>query len=464
MSTAHDYLAEIARAGAGRFASTSLASSHAGVTRRVRRHRTARAAASTVAGIGVIGGATWGGLEAFSRGNALAPGLPASSAAASPSTAPTAPLTDCGAAALLITDPSATAYHNGELPSEVLCEVSDGWGTVTLRGDAGVALESALLRVRELGVTGPIIAEGYRDLSTQERIADTRGYLAPSPGTSPHGTGLAIDLTGDDASYNDFAVVAAELGWVRTLDSEPWHFEYQPGASDQQILIEQRMTIYEGETLNEIAAKMGEIFGVPQEDALAAIASSVTRLIPEASTAEGWPMPSNAIVFGEGTSLSDAADALVHMRIQELTDLGVPRADWQTVITKASLVEREAKLDVDRPKIARVIDNRLDQGRKLELDSTVRYFSPDESVFTSDAERATDSPYNTYLYQGLPPGAIGAPSEESVRAVLSPAEGDWLYFVTVNLTTGETAYATTFEDHLANVALMQEWIDANSGN
>ena len=65
MNTAHDYLAEIARAGAGRFAQTSLASGHAAVTRRVRRHRTARAAATTVAGIGVIGGATWGGMSAF---------------------------------------------------------------------------------------------------------------------------------------------------------------------------------------------------------------------------------------------------------------------------------------------------------------------------------------------------------------------------------------------------------------
>ena len=112
------------------------------------------------------------------------------------------------------------------------------------------------------------------------------------------------------------------------------------------------------------------------------------------------------------------------------------------------------------PKVARVIQNRLDQGLRLELDSTVKYISPSEGVFTTDADRATDSPYNTYLYEGLPPGAIASPTDVSVDAVLHPADGDWLFFVTVNLDTGETAYASTFEEHQANVQKLQAWIKA----
>ena len=77
------------------------------------------------------------------------------------------------------------------------------------------------------------------------------------------------------------------------------------------------------------------------------------------------------------------------------TVLGVPRADWQTVITNASLVEREATLDVDRPTIARVIGNRLAKDMRLELDSPIKYIAPRDGVFTTDAGRATESPYNT---------------------------------------------------------------------
>ena len=97
----------------------------------------------------------------------------------------------------------------------------------------------------------------------------------------------------------------------------------------------------------------------------------------------------------------------------------------------------------------------------LQLDSTVLYAGAGEGPFVSAEDRDIDSPYNTYLYEGLPPGAIGSPSDAAIDAVLNPAEGDWLYFVTVNLKTGETLFATTYEEHLANVQLLQEWISAN---
>ncbi|NTV40482.1 MAG: endolytic transglycosylase MltG [Demequinaceae bacterium] len=234
-------------------------------------------------------------------------------------------------------------------------------------------------------------------------------------------------------------------------------------SSASAMPLEDTLTFPSGKTLDEVSAKLADAYGVPQVDARAAIAASVTSIIPEASTAEGWPMP-GTFDLTDQASLSDAADMLVTARVAELTDLGVPRADWQTVITKASLVEREAKLDVDRPKIASVIDNRLAKEMRLELDSTVLFAAPGEGVFTTDEQRATDSPYNTYVYQGLPPGAIATPSDESIRAVLNPAQGDWLFFVTVNLNTGETAFGSTFEEHQANVMLLQDWIAAQPAN
>ena len=316
MNTAHDYLAEIARAGAGNYTQTSLASGHASVTRRVRRHRTARATATTVAGIGVIGGATWGGMSVFARGDALAPGS------------------------------SATAQAT---------------------------------------------------LST--------------PATSVPSVPLST------------TVLHVGAGW----------------------------------TIEQVAEELAGAYGVSVDDAQAAFAAAVADKVPEATTDEGWVVPAG-YSLDKVPTVRDAANLMVSARVQELTDLGVPRADWQRVITEASLVEREAKLDVDRPKVARVIDNRLAKGMKLELDSTVKYIAPGDGVFTTEADRATDSPYNTYLYQGLPPGAIAAPSDESVRAVLNPAKGDWLFFVTVNLDTGETVYASTFPEHEKNVQKLQQWV------
>lgn len=465
MNSAHDYLAEIARAGAGRFAQTALASGHAGVTRRVRRHRTGRAAATTVAGIGVIGGATWGGMEAFARGNALAPGVPASSTATwSPLATPDSLSPECANAALLITDPSSKAYPNGELPAEVLCAVTGKYtGSTALRGDAGLALEATLARMSDLGLAQPCVAAGYRSLADQENIAALRGYLVAEPGSSVHGAGLAVDLCAVDGNptdqYADFAAVAAQFGWAQPAEAQPWHFEYQPGASHKANRVENSITVPSGQTLDYVASKLVEAYGVSSDEAKSAIVAAVDAMIPEAATAEGWPMPA-MFDLTDAATVSDAANKMVAARVAELTDLGVPRADWQTVLTKASLAEREAKLDVDRPKIARVIENRLANDMRLELDSTVKYIAPGDGIFITDKERATDSPYNTYLYQGLPPGAIATPSDESIRAALSPAEGDWLYFVTVNLDTGEMAYATTFEEHQKNVQKFHAWIAA----
>jgi UPF0755 protein len=73
----------------------------------------------------------------------------------------------------------------------------------------------------------------------------------------------------------------------------------------------------------------------------------------------------------------------------------------------------------------------------------------------SDDGFLVDSPYNTYMYEGLPPAAITSPSDAAIEAVLRPAEGTWLYFVVVNPDTGEMRFGTTFEEHAANIELVQ---------
>jgi UPF0755 protein len=130
----------------------------------------------------------------------------------------------------------------------------------------------------------------------------------------------------------------------------------------------------------------------------------------------------------------------------------------EEVLTTASILEFEASRDEDYPKVARAIYNRLDKGMPLQSDATVAYANDKSgTVYTSDAERALDSPYNTYKNTGLPPGPIGSPGEKTIRAALSPSSGDQLFWVVVNLRTGETRYADSYAGHLRNVALFRKY-------
>lgn len=131
------------------------------------------------------------------------------------------------------------------------------------------------------------------------------------------------------------------------------------------------------------------------------------------------------------------------------------------LLTAASLVEREAPAG-DFDKVARVILNRLEEPMRLEFDSTVNYGLTDVEVATSDEDRAQVTPWNTYAKDGLPETPIAAASIEAIEAMENPAEGNWLFFVTVDR-DGTTVFNDTFEEHLADVnkALESGVLDTN---
>ncbi|MDO5031772.1 endolytic transglycosylase MltG [Corynebacterium sp.] len=119
------------------------------------------------------------------------------------------------------------------------------------------------------------------------------------------------------------------------------------------------------------------------------------------------------------------------------------------LLTAASLVEREAPAG-EFPKVARVILNRLDKPMRLELDSTVNYDLADVELATTDEDRGRETPWNTYSKEGLPETPIASPSEEAIRAMESPAEGNWLFFATVD-ENGTTVFTDNYDEHLDNV-------------
>ena len=125
------------------------------------------------------------------------------------------------------------------------------------------------------------------------------------------------------------------------------------------------------------------------------------------------------------------------------------RSTYQVAVV-ASLVEREG-IVADMPKIARVVYNRLAAGMKLQFDSTVNYSLDRPQISTTAAERATDSPYNTYTAPALPPTPISSPGAAAIDAAVNPADGNWLYFVKVDK-AGNSCFSVTLTEHNKCVA------------
>ncbi len=121
----------------------------------------------------------------------------------------------------------------------------------------------------------------------------------------------------------------------------------------------------------------------------------------------------------------------------------------QEVLTVASLIEREARVDSERPLIASVIYNRLDIGQKLEIDATIQYMLGEQVDRVLYRHLEIDDPYNTYIYEGLPPGPICSPGLACIDAALSPADTDYFYYRTKNDGSGEHNFAETYAEHLA---------------
>jgi UPF0755 protein len=164
----------------------------------------------------------------------------------------------------------------------------------------------------------------------------------------------------------------------------------------------------------------------------------ISDLEPEAKNLEGNLFP-DTYEFSPETTAPD----FVEMMVKRFRSVWKP--DWtdrahslnfntRQIVTTASIIETEAKLDEERPLVASVIYNRLKQDIPLAVDSSVIYASKlegkwryDGKVYRSDIERR--SPYNTRLYAGLPPGPVASPGESSLKAALNPATSDYLYYV-----------------------------------
>jgi len=231
--------------------------------------------------------------------------------------------------------------------------------------------------------------------------------------------------------------------------------------TDQANILSFQVTIPEGYRAVQIFEEVSRITSIPIEDLWAAAEDLAAYDIPdEAPTIEGYLFP-DTYSFDLKVTAEEIIAIMVARMEKALTDAGVAKEDWHDVLTIASITQREAKQEPDFYKVARVFANRIAIDMPLETDPTITYSYDGTDMSKASRQEQIDYGYNTYLVAGLPPGPISSPGELAIDATLNPVAGDWLFFVTINLETGETKFSNTLAEHESWIPLLRQWEKEN---
>jgi len=309
-----------------------------------------------------------------------------------------------------------------------------------------------------LALVGAVVFQALQWSAARERKAVPPGRPVTVTVSSGQGSveiGRALREAGVVDSVNRFRDVAAERG----LDSllKPGTYQLVTGMSIDAVLdilakgpsTGIPLTIPEGWTVAQIAAKLAATGHFTKAQVEKALKSKqlIVNYRPKGETSlEGLLFPDTYGIEPDDTAVSVLQDMLTQLEIVlsrfQLSTAPRKLNPYQLLIV-ASMIEREAKVDADRPKIAAVIYNRLAAGKKLEVDATVQYAVGHSRLTLKDL--GSSSPYNTYLHAGLPPTPIASPGEAAIQAALQPADGDWLYYVLASK-EGEHAFTRSYEE------------------
>ena len=339
-----------------------------------------------------------------------------------------------------------------------------------------------VITLAAVGVLGYKAIGIMRDASAQATHAED--YKGNGEGevtvTIPEGaSGLDI---GD--ILQEKGVVASGKAFTNAVKNNPKGNTIQPGTYklkkkmsanaalqallDPETKGDHTLTVSAGHTKQIVKDRLKQVGNFTDEQIDAAFADTAGIGLPAEAggNVEGWLAPGTYDVTEKATP-KDLVKQMVSRTVTQLKDLKVPKEDYHAVLTKASIIEREVNDSRYYGQVARVIENRLAQTNGethglLQMDSTVQYGLGRFGGIPNSTELAdSNNAYNTYVHQGLPPGPIGSPSEEAIKAVLNPPAGSWLYFVTVNLETGETLFSSTSEEQKANTKKLDEYCKKN---
>jgi len=329
----------------------------------------------------------------------------------------------------------------------------------------------AFLLIGVLAIAG---AGAWAYVALQRSDEPYRGYDTPAQivsipsGSSTAAIGRALVDAGVVRDDLTFRLTLWRTGDARRLKAGDYRFEGSMTARDVVGKIargevdELTLTFREGLTIKEMAPIYeASGLGSAREFLEAARdASLVASLDPAAPDLEGYLFPDTYSV-PRGTDAKKLTQIMVDRFAHELTTpIRTAAADRglsiRQLVTLASIVEKETGQAAERPTVAAVYQNRLNIKMGLQCDPTVIYALEKAGRYDGNLRRddlSFDSPYNTYRYAGLPPGPIAAPGKASLEAAASPAEVDYLYFVSRN--DGSHAFARTLTEHNQNVQKFQ---------
>ncbi|MGO9776519.1 MAG: endolytic transglycosylase MltG [Terracidiphilus sp.] len=290
---------------------------------------------------------------------------------------------------------------------------------------------------------------------------ETETFVELAPGSSVVRMGQQLEEAGVVRSQFAFDLVR----WLKrgTLKAGEYRFDHPATVTEVYARISRgdvytrTVIIPEGSSLFEIAARLEQAgFGTRQSflDGAAKQVGLVKDLDPGATSLEGYLFP-DTYHFARKFGPAQICAAMVRRFRAIAAQLGL-KGNMHRVVTMASLVERETAVDAERPLVAGVFENRLAKKMPLMTDPSVIYGLELEgrwrgAIYQSDLK--LDTPYNTYLHTGLPPGPVANPGLRSLRAAMEPANTTYLYFVAAGANPqGRSLFASTIEEHQRNVA------------
>jgi UPF0755 protein len=310
--------------------------------------------------------------------------------------------------------------------------------------------------------------------------AKIRSHFQSAPDYTGPGSGRAVVQVKSGESAYTLAPRLAQLGVVKSAAAfrkeaagnskasglQPGFYQLHQHMSaaaaltlllDPKARLRGHVTIPEGSTENQTLALIAKNSEVPLADLKQAAGNPRALGLPSyAKGLEGFLFPATYDIE-PGTSAVQVLTMMVQ-RFQESAAASRLVARSQAlgltpyqVVTAASLIERESRLQEEYPKVARVVYNRLKKNMTLGIDASILYGLGRTSGVLHKSELAKDTPYNTRLHTGLPPTPIASPGDAALEAALQPATGDWLYYVLANK-DGHQLFTASYQEFLRQVA------------
>jgi UPF0755 protein len=313
-------------------------------------------------------------------------------------------------------------------------------------------------------LAGGVVFQALQWSAAREKKAPPPGQpvtITVASGQTSVEIGRALREAGVVDSVNRFRDVAAERGLDSSL--KPGTYQLLTGMDIDAVLevlakgpsTGVPFTIPEGFTVAQIVDTIVATKQFTRAEVEKALKSK-DLIVPHrpkgVTSLEGLLFPDTYGIEHDDTAIGVIQDMLDQLEVvlsrYQLSTAPQKLSPYQLLIV-ASMIEREAKVDADRPKIAAVIYNRLAAGRRLEVDATVQYAVGHTRLTARDLR--SSSPYNTYVHLGLPPTPIAAPGEAAIRAALQPADGDWIYYVLASK-DGAHAFTNSYQEFLRRKA------------